>query len=124
VRSWLIRHRLRVLVHRIRYPGVPMFTEHAARELIGKRVIVGITHQTHDGRVLRRDQYQGRIVRATRVEGVVFQEPSGAEHSLPPDLRPYFGVRPGVHRFKSSGEIVDDPDLQTSWSYTLPPSSA
>jgi hypothetical protein len=119
VRGWLLRHRLRVIVHRIRFPGVPMFSEAAVHELLGKRVIVGITHETQDGHVVSRDQYDGRIVRANQSEGVVLQSPSGEELKLPPDLRAFFGARAGEYRFKSTGHVVADPDLQTAWTHTV-----
>jgi hypothetical protein len=80
-----------------------------------------ITEETHAGRVVRQDQYEGRIVRANRSEGVVIQRPSGEELKLPPDLRAFFGTRAGQYRFRSSGHVVADPDLQTAWTRTLPP---
>jgi hypothetical protein len=98
-----------------------MFSDAAAKDLIGKRVIVGITRLSHDGRLLRRDQYHGRIVRANTSEGIVLQAPSGEELKLPPDLRSFFAARRGEYRFKSSGEVVLDPDLQTTWTLTAPP---
>jgi len=98
-----------------------MFSQVAANDLIGKRVIVGLTRQTHDGRLIRQEQYQGRIVRASLAEGIVLQAPSGDELKLPPDLRAFFGARAGQYRFKSSGDVVIDPDLETKWTHTLPP---
>ena len=98
-----------------------MFSEGAACDLIGRRVIVGITENAHDGRLIRRHQFHGRIVRATRAEGIVLQSPSGEELKLPPDLRTFFGARAGEYRFKSTGEVVTDPDLQTTWTVTARP---
>jgi len=98
-----------------------MFSEAAANELMGKRVIVGLTRLTHDGRLIRHDQYHGRIVRANRTEGIVLQAPAGGELKLLPDLRPFFGARRGQYRFRGSGEIVADADLQTTWTYRLHP---
>src|SRR5262249_38167597 len=100
---------------------MPMFSEVAARDLIGRTVILGITRKAHDGRLIRQDQYRGRIVRATLAEGIVLQAPSGEELKLPPDLRPFLGARRGEYRFRSTGEVVADPDLQTTWTHTAPP---
>ena len=121
IRSWLIRHRVRVFLHRVRFPGRPMFSRNAAEELIGRRIIVGITHEDHAHHPLGQEQYHGRIVRANLEEGTVIQTPSGEERRLPPDLRSVVGARRGEYRFRSTGETIADPDLQTSWTHTLPP---
>jgi hypothetical protein len=120
MRGWLLRHTIRVFLHRIRFPGRPMYSDSAAKDLIGKTVIIGVTHQDHAGRVIRRDQFRGRITRANRTEGIVAQAPSGEELKIPPDLRAFFRARPGVYRFRSTGEVVTSPDLQTRWTHTLP----
>jgi hypothetical protein len=64
---------------------------------------------------------KARIVRASLTEGIVLQAPSGKELKLPPDLRAFCRAPAGQYRFRSSGEVVADPDLQTAWTYTLPP---
>ena len=98
-----------------------MFSPAAATDVIGKTIIVGITYTRHTGDLIRLEQYTGRIVRCNANEGLVIQTPSGVEEKLPPDLRPLFGARRGEHRFRVTGEIVADPDLQTSWTSTAPP---
>jgi len=98
-----------------------MFSPTAAEDLIGRRIIVGITHVDHTQRPLRQEQYHGRIIRANLQEGIVIQTPSGAERTLPPDLRSVSGARPGEYTFRSTGEIIADPELQASWTHTLPP---
>ncbi len=40
-----------------------MFSSAAAKDLIGRRIIVGITYEDHAHRPLRREQYHGRITR-------------------------------------------------------------
>jgi len=121
MRAWLLRHQVRVFLHRIRFPGQPMFSQRAAEDLIGKRIIVGITHEDHEHNLIDKEQYHGRIVRANPQEGIVIQTPSGQERRLPPDLRPLFAARPGEYRFRATGEVVADPDLQTTWTHTSPP---
>ena len=118
--GWVLRHRIRVFLHSVRFPGQPMFSARAAGPLIGRRIIVGVTHVDQAGRLVRREQFHGRIVRASVREGLVIQTPSGEERRLPPDLRAFFGARPGEYRLRSSGEVVRDPDLQTSWTVTMP----
>ena len=121
MRYWLLRHRLRVVLHRIRYPGQPVFSERSVRNLVGRRIIVGITHEDHVHRPLGQEQFAGRIVRANLQEGIVIQTASGGEKTLPPDVRALFGARRGQYTFRSTGETVNDPDLQTSWTRTAPP---
>jgi hypothetical protein len=57
MRAWLLRHRCRVFLHRIRFPGQAMFSSAAADDLIGKRIIVGITYEDHAHRPVRQEQY-------------------------------------------------------------------
>jgi hypothetical protein len=121
MRAWLLRHRVRVLVHRIRFPGRPMFSSGAARDLIGRRVIVGLTCLDHRQHLMEQRQYHGRIMRMSLDEGIVILTPSGDEETLPPDLRALFGAPPGAYRFRSTGEVVVGADLQTSWTHTEPP---
>jgi hypothetical protein len=121
VKLWLIRHRLRVIVHRIRFPGRAMFSEAAVGELIGKSVVVDIDRVAADGVLVGRDQYYGRIARGSRAEGIVIERSSGGALTFPPDLRPYFGARAGEYRFANTDEVVTNPDLQTTW---LQPASA
>lgn len=121
MRLWLIRHRLRVIVHRIRFPGRPMFTSAAGNELLGKTVIVGLERMDADGCLVGRDQYYGTIAEASRTGGVKVQTSSGEVITLPPDLRPYFGAPSGANRSNSTSDAAADPDLQTTWTQTLPP---
>jgi hypothetical protein len=120
VRWWLIRHRLRVIVHRIRFPGAPMFTASAAQELLGRRVIVGITNIDADGSLVDKELYDCQIVGASEADGLVLQTHTGDVLTLPPDLRGFFGAARGEYRFKSTGHVVAAPDLQTDWTRTLP----
>lgn len=119
---WLLRHQFRVVLHRIRFPGKPMFSDAAARDLIGRRMIVGVTRLTSDGQLQDQQQFHGRIVRANLGEGIVLQQASGEELRIPPDLRALFGARRGQYRSRSTGEVVTDPDLLATWTHTIRPS--
>lgn len=57
--GWVFRHRVRVFVHRIRFPGQPLFSDQAANDLIGKTIIVGITTLDHAKNLVRQEQYRG-----------------------------------------------------------------
>jgi hypothetical protein len=121
MRAWLLRHRCRVFLHRIRFPGQPMFSSAAAQDLVGKHIIVGITYEDQAHRPVRQEQYHGRITRLNLHEGFVIQTPSGAEKTLPPDLRSVLAARPGTYRFRATGEVVSDAELQASWTQPLAP---
>jgi hypothetical protein len=88
-----------------------MFSSTAADDLIGKRIIVGITYEDRAHRPVRQEQYHGTISRLNLQEGIVIQTPSGTEKTLPPDLRAVLGARPGAYRFRSTGELVADAEL-------------
>ena len=98
-----------------------MFSRAAAEDLIGQRILVGITYEDHTHRLLRQEQYHGRIIRLNLQEGIVIQTPSGGEKTLSADLRSVSGTRAEEYRLRSTGEIVADPELQTSRTITLPP---
>jgi hypothetical protein len=100
-----------------------MFSSAAAKDLIGRRIIVGITYEDHAHCPLRREQYHGRITRLNLQEGIVILTATGAEKTLPPDLRPIVSPRPGLFRFRSTGEMVADPELLVQWIRTSPPPS-
>src|SRR5262245_57494943 len=120
IRGWLWRHRVRVFVHRVRFPGRPMFSSEAAVDLIGRRIIVGITHRDHAIGTVSMEQFHGTIVRATAEEGIVIKTTTGDERVLPPDLRSMFGAKPGTYRLRSTGEVIADAELTSSWTAIEP----
>ena len=93
--SWQFRHRARVFVHRIRFPGQPMFTEPAARDLRGKTVLVNVTRLDAEGTLLEEDEFYGRIEELDE-RALVVRNWAGEERRLPPDLRALFPAKPGT----------------------------
>ena len=89
-------------------------------ELLGACVVVGITRLDHGGRVVEQSQFHGRIVRATRVEGIVVVNAAGEELKLPPDRGAFIPADPGDYRLRSTGEVVVDPDYTVTWTVTPP----
>jgi hypothetical protein len=118
--TWLLRHRVRVFLHRIRFPGQPMFDDKAARDLLGRRIIVGITEEDGLQRPISQEQYHGRIVRANAQEGIVIRTPAGDEKTLPPDLRSVSAAKPGTYKLRSTGETIADAELTTTWTRASP----
>ena len=105
--------------------GIPpreSFDDGFAAALVGKSLLVGITHADHQGRVLRRSQVFGRVVKADRREGVcVRSDADGTETWFPPDTRGIRAALPGEYRNRNTGELVVNPDYTASWTFTAPP---
>jgi hypothetical protein len=89
-----------------------------ARDLVGKRVLIGITFT---GSVRETTQRHGTIVETDEDRGVAIElADEGEVFWLPPDVRAFRPARPGNYRLRSTGEIVVDPDLTTTWTIADP----
>lgn len=101
---------------------MPDFDPAKAAELIGKRVLCGLTIQDHNGKLLERRQFLGIVVRADEEEGIVLtMAGSSEEFHLPPTLSAFRKAEKGEYRMRASGERVVDPDYMTSWTMTARP---
>lgn len=90
-------------------------------QMLNKHIIVGITIIDHDGTLLGQKQMHGNIIRINENEGIVIKLcNSETEYKLPPDLDSVLVAPAGEYHFKSTGEIVINPDLMTSWTITRP----
>jgi hypothetical protein len=102
--------------------GPPRWDQSEADWLVGKTVLVGITFQTADGTIVTsKEQYHGKIIRVDRRSGIVVAcegVRSGQSLELPPDLRAFCPAGPGEYRLRSTGEIIKDPDVLTTWTFT------
>jgi len=95
----------------------PYFDENEAQILVGKRLLVGVTHRNHDEEVTRREQFHGEVVRATKSGGIILRlNDSTEERALPPDLSVIEEADPGEYRLKSTGELVINPDYVATWT--------
>ena len=118
--SWQFRHRVRVFVHRLCFPGRRMFYEAAAKDLRGKTVIVTITRLDAAGALMEEDEFYGRIDELSS-EHFVIRDWAGDERRLPPDLRSLFPARQVRYRSRATGRIVTNPDLMTRWTQRARP---
>lgn len=101
-----------------RYDG-PLWNPKLAAELIGKRVLVGITDLAQDGTVLGKRQFHGDAIRADRRVGIALRlggARAGEEIVLPPDTSAFQPAAPGEYRLRDTGEVVRNPDFLTTWS--------
>lgn len=93
-------------------------------QMINKHIIAGITIKDHDGTFLEQKQMHGDIIRINEKEGIVIKlHNSDIEYKLPPYLNSVQVAPEGEYRFKSTGEIVVNPDFMTSWTITRPSSN-
>lgn len=90
------------------------------KELIGKRVLVGVCYVDRTNKVLARRQIYGTVCRADATEGIVVRvEGSEREYKLPPDFAAFKPAPEGVYRLRSSGETVAHPDFVSTWTLRL-----
>lgn len=88
-----------------------------AKEMVGKRVLIGLTHYGHDGKLLNKTEMHGKIVsvnpNSVKVELEGFHK--GETFSLPRALRAFKKAEPGTYRLHSTEEEVVNPDYTTTW---------
>jgi hypothetical protein len=94
----------------------PPFDVQIAGQLIGKRVLIGLTY-VENGQDDRYEQKHG-VVEDVSDEGVAIRLSDGGTYWLPPDLRPWQAAPPGEYRLRSTGEVVVDPDFMANWTVT------
>ena len=99
----------------------PKFDQKAATSFLGKHLLVGVTYLDDQEKFLEQKQFHGTIVRVNEHEGIVVSlNNSREEFKLPPDLGSLKEAEPGEYKLRSTGEVVVDPDLITSWTSTKP----
>lgn len=83
-------------------------------DMIGGRILVGVTYLNDDGGVYQQLQFVGRV---TAVEPLVSIERKGAEpFTLPPEPEAYDRAALGEYTLRGTGQVVNDPDFITSWT--------
>lgn len=84
--------------------------------IVGKTIIVGITYMDKEGNAIKMSQYVGKIIEADENQGIVIEEKNSKEIlAIPPQLSAIEIAKPGEYKLKSTGEIVVDPDLLSTW---------
>lgn len=89
-------------------------------ELVGKRVLVGITCVDHKDELVSQEQFHGRV--ESLDDGLIHIRVAGTgeDFTLPPDPSAFTRARPGSYRLRSTGEVVVDPDFTSSWTVRAP----
>ncbi len=92
-----------------------------ARFIRGKDVIVALTYLKSDGSLRERVQFRGTIEVANMAIGIGIRRAGHDElFTLPPDFRSVQPARPGTYRLRSTGEAVEDPALECTWTINAP----
>ena len=100
----------------------PEFDQAKADALVGKYILLGVTYLDHSGTLLEQVQYHG-IIQSASPEGLLISlrsQRDGETWTMPPVLDAITPAKPGQYNLRSSGEVVEDPDLLSTWSVTKP----
>jgi hypothetical protein len=90
-------------------------------DLNGKQILVGLRIEDPRGKRLRMEQLYGRIVTSDPKRGICLElHTEGRTYWLPPDLRSVRRAPAGEYRLRSTGEVVENPDLLASWVLVQP----
>jgi len=102
----------------------PEWNQDEADWMIGKYIVVGMTHLLADGVTVKEQvQYHGRIIKADRETGFEIACEgawAGKTMTLPPLQENIRLAEPGKYRLRATGEEIEDPDFTSSWTITEP----
>lgn len=94
----------------------PKYDEKKAQELVGKDIIIGLTYLDNNDNIIERKQLYGDIIRITESGVFIIIRNTGEEFSLPPQLEAFEKAPEGEYRFKTTGEVIINPALMTTWT--------
>jgi hypothetical protein len=101
--------------------NMPQLDETQACHYIGKTALIGVTYLDHEGNLLERRQWAGRIVTFSNTQGIKVELFDSDEPCcLPPDPRAITKAEPGKYRLKSTGRVIENPDYLCTWICTRP----
>ena len=91
---------------------------------MGKTVLVGLTYLGRTDEVVVQVQLHGKVSRISPHYGIgVTRAGTGELFWLPPDLRAFEDADPGEYRLRSTGEVLVNPDLISTWTISAPAGS-
>jgi len=102
-------------------PPANLFDEELGNQLVGRGLLIGVTHADREGRMVSRSQVFGRVIVANREQGICIQNYETSQKTwFPPDTRGIRPAPPGKYRNRATGEVVKGPDYLASWTITAP----
>ena len=87
-------------------------------ELLGKRVLVGVTCVDSDGGFVAQFQTHG-VLAEIREEVMLLARDDGSTFGLPPAPDFLEVAEPGIYTLRETGESVEDPDFVASLTVTV-----
>jgi hypothetical protein len=107
--------------------GKPKWDQDEAEWLLGKSIVIGFTYLASDEKtVTSQHQFHGRITKAHSSVGLTIEcegVSAGKTIVLPPDLSAFRLASKGEYRLRSTGEVITDPDMLTTWTVVQRPKS-
>jgi hypothetical protein len=100
----------------------PDFDQELADTYVGKYILVGVTYFDHFGKEVEQLQMHGVIESASRdgVKIALRGTRQGESWVMPPMLESISAANPGSYRLRTTGEVIEDPDLLATWSVAKP----
>lgn len=93
--------------------------------VVGKRMVVGLTFQDPDEKLIGNVQYHARILRIDQAEGLVVERmDGGGVFNLPPTFEHIKKATQREYRLNAPGEIVREPDYLLVLTVTVPHAAA
>jgi hypothetical protein len=99
-----------------------VFNAKRANLLVGKSVLIGLTYIDANGDVEKQSQMFGHIA-SFEPDIVTIKLTSGDDFTLPPALEAFEEAEPGEYRLRSTGEVIVNPDLISTWTVNAPTSN-
>ena len=101
--------------------AVPAWDKDRAQWLVGRTVLVGVTHLAPDGKtIVNKEHFHGMIMAAVEGQGIsvvcLSGDNEGQTVTLPPVTSAYMDAKPGKYTLRSSGLVVENPDVTVSWT--------
>jgi hypothetical protein len=98
----------------------PFWDDRRARALIGKSILAGVTYANKPGIQSEPHMVQihGTIVGADEDVGITIEcagSRKGTQFILPPHLESFTDAAPGEYRLRTTGEVVNNPQVITTW---------
>jgi hypothetical protein len=100
----------------------PDFDQAVADSYVGKYILVGVTYLDHFGKEIERLQMHG-VIESADTKGIKILlrgARSGETWIMPPTLDSISPAKPGQYTLHSTGEIIENPDLLSTWAVTKP----
>jgi hypothetical protein len=88
-----------------------------SKAMMGKVVLLGVTHLNRAGDVIGHEQFFGTVKHFDAEKGlIIIRGDNNEEMTLPPMLENYEPAAPGIYSLKATGHKVTNPDYLATWN--------